>query len=212
MGGDLSKLERDVSARIFLAIALPPSLRAELAVLESSFASHATHLKWSAAELLHITVKFLGDVPVGRLGEVEDAARQAASLTAPFRLTTSSLGAFPNVRAPRVIWVGLEQDEGYEEMQRLFVRLEDGLAQRGFPRETRPFSPHITLARTRDRITAAERAELGTTLQQRQQKRLVPTSWRVGELLVMRSDLSRAGPRYTPLAAAPFQGGGAGPA
>src|SRR3954447_16453218 len=117
----LSKREGDGTVRTFLAIDLPLSLKTELAQLTSDFAAHGSSLKWSAADLLHITVKFLGGVANDRIVDVESTARDAAARVGPFMLSLSGLGAFPNPRTPRVIWVGLVEDEGYRSMAELFA-------------------------------------------------------------------------------------------
>lgn len=129
-----------------------------------------------------------------------DASNEAAEGSRPFDLTVTGLGAFPNPRQPRVIWVGLERDAGYEALTGLFEDLDAALTARGFPREERAFSPHITLARARDRISVGERRELGTALAAAAEKTHVDERFRVTGLTVMRSDLGSGGPRYTPMA------------
>lgn len=206
MSPDLSKPRDEVAIRTFLAIALPDSIKQDLARLQSSFVDQGSMLKWSDPRLLHITVRFLGAVPADRMQEVKDAAGEAAAGVPPFTLAVSGIGAFPNSRAPRVIWVGLVPGEELSRLERLFRLVEDALASRGFPSEQRAFSPHITLARTRDRISGEDRRVLGLVLQQVQATHDVSGQAPVGELLVMRSDLSRAGPRYTALASLALTG------
>jgi 2'-5' RNA ligase len=192
--------------RTFLAIELPDSLRTRLAGLQPAFADQGS-LKWSSPALLHITVRFLGSVPAERIAEVEAAAREAAAEQAPFRLELAGLGAFPTERAPRVLWVGLAHDAGYDELQRLFGRAENALVARGFSREERAFAPHITLARARETASAAEKRSVAETLARLKQRAGVRGSWQVDALTVMRSELSRTGPSYTPLAVWPLGGG-----
>jgi 2'-5' RNA ligase len=103
-----------------------------------------------------------------------------------------------------VLWVGLERDEGYRSLEALFGRLEDALDARGLGREERAFAPHITLARTRDEISSAQRRALGEAIAAVRQRNRVTGAFAVRELIVMRSDLSRTGPRYTPLATLPL--------
>src|SRR5947209_3926506 len=146
MAVQLSKCGPSSTVRTFLAVELPLSLREDLERSRSAFGDYAA-LKWSASSLLHITVRFLGNVHETRMTEVVGAASAAARHVEPFSLTLSGLGAFPNERSPRVLWVGLAHDDGYDILGRLYALLEDNLTAAGFPREERSFSPHITLAR-----------------------------------------------------------------
>ena len=208
MSAQLSKPGTSSTVRTFLAVELPDSLKVELSTLQTFFAGDASPLKWTAPRLLHITVRFLGNMRQTRLPDVEAAARAGAGQTTPFTLQLSGLGAFPNEHSPRVIWVGLEHDAGYAELQKLFSFTEDALSTRGFGREERAFAPHVTLARTRENASRAEMRAIGENLQKVKAHSNIQAHWRVQELVVMRSDLSVAGPKYTPLAAVPLSADG----
>jgi RNA 2',3'-cyclic 3'-phosphodiesterase len=186
--------------RTFLALELPEALKGRLSALDAEFVQHASVLKWSAPNLIHITLRFLGGVPEGRMPLVMEAALEAAARVRPFTLALSGLGAFPAEGKPRVIWVGLASGEAYDALQDLFTGVEAGLAARDFPAETRAFSPHITLARTRDTISEAERRALGTRLAEVAGRTDIEGHVPVRALTVMRSDLSRTGPTYTAMA------------
>jgi 2'-5' RNA ligase len=201
-----SRTQAQSVIRTFLAIELPDSVRTRLAGIEREFSRSMSGLKWSGPDLLHITLRFLGGVPQNRMVPVMDVARDAAAGTRPFQLTLSGLGAFPTVRKPRVIWVGLEKDAGYLVLQQLFAHIEAGLVADGFPPEERAYSPHITLARTRDTIAELERRELGTTLAEVASRVNLAGTVPVRKVTVMQSELSRSGPRYTPLARYPLVG------
>lgn len=201
----MSKSE-EATVRVFLALELPLSLRTRLATLQSAFAGQAP-VKWSSPALLHITVRFLGNISTERLRALCDAAREAAASVPAFTLALAGVGAFPNDRVPRVLWVGIAQDAGYTRLQELFSRTEEALSAHGFSREERAFAPHITLARVRDGATPAERRALGDALRRLKERADVHGTWQVKELIVMRSDLSRSGPTYTPLAVCPLSPG-----
>ncbi len=201
-----SRTQAQSFLRTFLAIELPDSVRTRLAGIEREFSRFGPVLKWSGPDLLHITLRFIGGVPQSRMPLVMEAARDASAPSHPFRLTLSGLGAFPTVRNPRVIWVGLKKDKGYDAVQALFSDVEAGLIVRGFAPEERAFAPHITLARTRDSIAEPERRELGTLLAGVDARTEMTGTFPVQELTVMRSELSRGGPRYTPLARYPLAG------
>jgi 2'-5' RNA ligase len=207
MDKPLSKPEAEVSVRTFLAVELPRDQQEALGRIERHFEAQRSIVKLVAPQLLHLTLRFLGPVPHARLNEVEDAAAQAAGTVPSFSLELTELGAFPNERAPRVIWAGLASNAGLDTLRRLFVETETALESRGFGREERGFSPHITLARARDGISSSQRRSLGETLAGVKGSTSVSGCFPVRELVVMRSDLSPAGPRYTPLARAALAGG-----
>jgi 2'-5' RNA ligase len=107
----------------------------------------ASLLRWSRTEGIHITLQFLGDVPTARIPEITQALQQACAGTAPFTLEVGGLGAFPNVRKPRVVWVGLGGDT--EAAVRLAASVQGALSGLGFTPD-KPFSPHMTIGRVRE--------------------------------------------------------------
>lgn len=205
MTTNLSKYDRPSEIRVFVALELPPALRDELSALQLRFGRAADAARWVAAELLHVTVRFIGGVSEERAAAVIRAAQEAAQHGAPFSLSIGALGAFPHERSPRVIWIGLEGASGRAALQALHTRLEAELAAADFTREDRAFSPHITLARAHDRAGAEGRRLLGEALVQARSRGPVTAGFDVDHLTVMRSDLRAGGPRYTPLARVPLQ-------
>jgi RNA 2',3'-cyclic 3'-phosphodiesterase len=199
MTSHLSKQADVPRIRTFLAVELPEAAKAKLAQLQHQFIEHSSCLKWVSSNLLHITVRFLGRLSEARLDEVEEAARKGAASTQPFSLGLARPGAFPNERAPKVLWVGLEQDSGLELLRSLYDRLEDELSLLGFEREKRGFSPHITIGRVRDEVDPPKRRKLGATLALVKKEIALADRFDVGELIVMKSVLSPSGPRYTAL-------------
>jgi 2'-5' RNA ligase len=191
--------------RTFLAIELPARLRPVFDGLAEELAPHAGCLKIVAPELVHLTVRFLGGVPSERIPEVEKAAQEAANRVARFRLTLAGVDAFPPNRGrPRVLWVGIEPGSGADALHRLFLGVEDALETRGFGRDPRGLSPHLTIARVREGV---RREELGGVIETLVRMRSAARGrFEVGALTVMRSDLSPRGPSYTPLARSPLGG------
>jgi RNA 2',3'-cyclic 3'-phosphodiesterase len=174
----------------------------------SAVSDHASRLRttfpdaraaWERPEKLHITLKFLGEVEQARVADLSHAAERAAVSPAPFELTVAGAGAFPPRGAPRVLWIGVGDSSG--ELAGLQSRLEDECAAAGFPRERRPFSPHLTIARLRAPrgagLLAAAHAAAG----------FAPMAFRVAELRVVRSHLEPAGSRYATVSAHPLSGG-----
>jgi RNA 2',3'-cyclic 3'-phosphodiesterase len=207
MTTNLSKKDRLPGMRVFVAIELPEALRLNLSRLQTLFGSPAEAAKWVALDLLHITLRFLGEISEEQLRSVEAAARAAAAATGQFELAAGLPGAFPNERNPRVLWVGLGGEPGLAALQRLHDALETHLVERGFGSEDKGFSPHITVARVRDRTGSEARRVLGLALvNARSRPSGPPHTFPVDRLTVMRSDLGLGGPRYTPLSRIPLSG------
>lgn len=182
--------------RTFIAIELDAALRAALAELQSELkrAPLARLGRWVDPNGIHLTLKFLGNVPANRLPELRQALHRAAREVEPFELTLAGLGCF-SPKQPRVIWVGVQDPSGALGRLQCAVERETGII--GFPAEDRPFSPHLTLARVRDQANGRERADLGAWVKARQVGQLA--TMRVAEVALMRSDLRPSGAVYTRL-------------
>ena len=174
--------------RTFIALALPAILRDAL-VEELAGARESTRgVRWVAAENLHVTLKFYGDVaaPV-----IEALTQQLSQLeTRPFRLVLEGVGAFPSWRRPRVVWVGLTEAES--AVMALVEAMERVSSALGFAREARPFRPHLTIGRVRQGV----RSEL-TALQPLTGRRF--GVWDVDRLTLFASELRPEGARYRAL-------------
>jgi RNA 2',3'-cyclic 3'-phosphodiesterase len=133
--------------RTFVAVEMDPAIRKAAQRLIEKFRATGAGVSWGAAENMHLTLKFLGDVGVGDIPRVCQAVREAAAGAAPFGLQVRGAGAFPNLTRPRVIWLGAS--EGQEAMAALAERIESALEELGFPREGRRFQSHLTLGRVR---------------------------------------------------------------
>jgi 2'-5' RNA ligase len=134
--------------RLFVAIELSGELRERAAALVRRLAASGAPVNWVAPENVHLTLKFLGEVPEARLSEIEAACARAAAATAPFAMRLRGTGAFPHAREPRVIWAGVEAPAA---LANLAARIEEELVPLGFPREKRPFEPHVTLGRKKEK-------------------------------------------------------------
>lgn len=177
--------------RLFVAIELSENLRRGLVRLQRSLAEFDPVVRWAGAEQLHLTLKFLGEVPDADVPQVTAALATAAAGAAPMTLTTAPAGCFPPRGKVRVVWVGLAGGQALADCQRA---VEDALANAGFPREERPFSPHLTLGRVRegrgdDRLRAGVAA-----------LRVPEAEQPVAALSLMQSELLPGGARHTRVA------------
>ncbi len=134
--------------RTFLAIDLPEGEKSRLAEAIERWRGHRAAVRWTATSRMHLTLKFLGDVPETALESISGACAQAASAHEAFGLRTTVSGVFPSLKRPRVLWVGLASVEN-GVLHELQQTVEQALEEIGFPREERPFSPHITVGRVK---------------------------------------------------------------
>jgi 2'-5' RNA ligase len=183
--------------RCFIAIELPPHVRRALEDLQARLGKgREPGAKWVAPGGIHLTLKFLGDVPGERIPLLASAMGQVAAAESSLALHLAGAGCFPRAERPRVLWVGMAGD--VERLAALQARMQVTMAELGFPRESRPFTPHLTLARMRDLATPEELRRLGTAVSSLSVPRLDFTA---GEVALIRSDLLPSGAVYTVLAA-----------
>lgn len=149
-----------------------------------------------ATDGMHITLKFLGDVESDQVDTIAAAARESAGLQKSSEIRLRGVGAFPNLRRPSVIWVGLQQAEF---LATIAADLETRLEALGFPRDPRPFQPHVTLLRIKSRPPE----ELFELLQASLDLGLGAV--RVDAITFYQSELRPEGSRYTKLATCPLQ-------
>ena len=160
----------------------------------SSLSSLGGDLKPVERENVHLTLKFLGNVSASKLEEVKSAL---AHVTFPlFSLEIKGAGAFPNLKRMNVIWVGV--GEGWSQVELIFEQTEKLLHQLGFSRETRPFSPHITVARVK---SGRKRDEIAAFLAHLAGESFGTFS--VESVRLKQSVLSPSGPKYSTLFEAP---------
>jgi 2'-5' RNA ligase len=133
--------------RLFVAIALPESVRSALGGLSELVRG----LSWTPREQLHMTLRFLGDVPEDRIGRVEE--HLGAVRVQAFILPIGGVGAFPPKGPPRVLWAGVGQ--GHPHLYQLRQRVDDALLAAGVDLDVRTFQPHVTLARCREEASGA---------------------------------------------------------
>lgn len=135
--------------RTFIAIPLPPEVRALLDEMQKTLRSFGTNVKWTAIPSIHLTLKFLGEIEPASLPRLVESLGAATASERPFALRLHGLGGFPNLHSPRVIWCGLDGE--LPTLESLQKEVEMACVDAGFPPEERPFHPHLTLGRVRDK-------------------------------------------------------------
>ena len=185
--------------RAFVAVSLSVAVRASVDKLIRALKQEIDGIKWVDTQNLHITLKFLGDVPMNELHRIIAAVQRGAETVETFDLEFRGCGVFPNPEQPRTLWIGC--GSGSKELTILATALENELFKLGFPKESRRFSPHLTIGRTkRDaRISDAVSRFLAEHSEQ-------PFgSSGVDDIIVYSSELTRSGPIYDELATVPLR-------
>ncbi|HKO63084.1 MAG TPA: RNA 2',3'-cyclic phosphodiesterase [Pyrinomonadaceae bacterium] len=177
--------------RVFCAIEIPEEVQEKLGahISELRRALPEMQASWIRPENIHLTLKFLGEIPQTRVQPLSEATRRAASSSNPFTIRLEQTGSFPPHGPARVLWIGIGDHEG--RLAHLHSRLEGECEKEGFEKEARRFHPHLTVARLRKPHGARTLAEA------HQQLEFNPAEIRVAELLVIRSELGRNGSKYT---------------
>jgi 2'-5' RNA ligase len=185
--------------RCFIAIGLSDQIKAGLKELQAQLQSGGqTSLKWVDSYSIHLTLKFLGGVDADKITPITDAMEEAVRGVTPFYLTVEGLGAFPNLRRVQVVWVGVGGE--LDRLAHLQQRIESRLARLGFAPENRRFTPHLTLARVRDRASLGEREGLGELIAAT--KFEAARSFPVAAVNLMKSQLTREGAIYSRISTA----------
>lgn len=133
--------------RLFIAIELPLEIKQGIARVQEQLRKSGADANWTRPEGIHLTLKFLGEVEEAKAAGIIEALNGACRGAGPLGLEIAGAGAFPNGKAPRVLWLGVTGD--VVKLAALQASVEDAMANRGFEREERRFSPHLTLARIR---------------------------------------------------------------
>lgn len=175
--------------RLFVALNLPKREKKRLHKAATPLREADWSMRWVEPDAIHLTLKFLGEVRPQDVDGVQEAITQIAAKTMPFRVDIAQLGAFPSVRRPRVIWVGIEATP---ELRCLKHDLEWELASLGFERETRAYHPHLTLGR----VKADARAGDFRSFEAHVHDFDYESQLSVKTVDLMRSHLSKMGARY----------------
>ena len=193
------------SMRAFVAISLPTAVQQAVATLQQQLSQQLQRpsvWRWTPPENMHVTLRFLGETDERQAAKIAQGLAALALAHRRFALTLQGLGVFPHRAAPRVLWAGLQGD--LSALTRLQLDVEQLAQTAGFAAESRPFSPHLTLARPLHNAALARLAQDGQTIAPLAAQEIPASTFTVSELLFMRSERRREGARYTAMATAPL--------
>lgn len=187
--------EGSATARLFIAIRLPESLRAATWDATATLRESGASVRWTPVGQLHITMRFLGNVPIRSIGDIDASLGNAAARCRRFTLPLGGVSAFPSLRRPRVLWLGAEPSP---ELSTLHSAVETALADCGFDPEERPFKPHVTLGRVKRRSPRGSRSpEVSRELAAAAAAVEFRATFEVRHLHLMRSRLGPGGAMHT---------------
>lgn len=174
--------------RIFIAIPVPDIIKKQIHEAQEILRGiGGAHFSMPRVDGIHLTVKFIGDLERSRISELCAAVKRASLKNKYFNVITSQIGGFPNLKSPRVVWWGVMLNQ---ELDRFQNTLEAELDAAGWPRETRRFHPHLTIARIKSLNPYAPINQVLAGM------RLNSVAWEVHKVLVMSSDLRPDGAVY----------------
>ena len=183
--------------RTFIAIELPAEIlrlmKQAQAQLQAAAPPHS--VRWVRTEGIHLTLKFLGPVPMSQIDAITATMAAAARGVEPFTLTFGGAGCFPNLKRPRVVWIGIAEPTG--RLNSLQRAVESAISPLGYPPEERGFQPHLTLGRAAHEATPDDLKRVGEIVTAANIGTLgqVPVS----SIALIKSDLKPSGAEYTTL-------------
>ncbi len=191
-------MEEKNKIRSFIAIELPDPIVSAIHKVQKGIKSHGLKLRWVKPENIHLTLKFLGDIHTEDVDGIGEAITSAVGDSPSLSLCGKGVGVFPNLRRPKVMWVGIGGET--RNLVTLQKTIDENLENRGFPKEKRAFKGHLTIGRTKghlnyDRLVAAMREYL--------EYKTEPFTAR--EIILFKSDLKTGGAVYTKLVTIPLR-------
>ena len=187
-----------MALRCFIAVTLPGPLKRAVGEVIIKLKESGADIKWVPYENLHFTLKFLGATDEELIDEIKGALNKKLSHYAPFYIKIGGVGYFPGGRNPRVIWIGIEEQGSLADV---YGDVEEVMLKFGYPREGRPFSPHLTIGRVRSPRRVAE------VIKRLEEFRTIAfDGFEVKGVTLMKSELKPGGAEYTGLAEISLEG------
>jgi len=174
--------------RLFIAIDIPDEIKRAISELIGRLKKTGSDVKWVRPETVHITLKFLGEVEESKIKAITDRLEMISKRHAPFELEAVGTGVFPDYSRPRVLWIGIRQNE---EVQKIYEEINTELKALGFEEENRAFKPHLTIGRVKSRSGLNQTLKTLRGFSKRDFGKIS-----VKEILLMKSTLKPTGAEY----------------
>ncbi|MBN1613229.1 MAG: RNA 2',3'-cyclic phosphodiesterase [Deltaproteobacteria bacterium] len=191
-------MTNEKTIRSFLALDPPGEIRREIGRIQDRLRKliHGD-IRWVKPESIHLTLKFFGDIREGDIANISAVAGKAAASAGPFDFALGGAGVFPDMKRPRIVWLGMTGETA--RLAAFQKELERALQEIGFPREERPFRPHLTLARVKSPQGLTGLAEAFKKVETDTAQKFTVSAFNL-----FKSDLTPQGAIYTRLAEYPF--------
>jgi 2'-5' RNA ligase len=176
------------SVRSFIALPIPTSVQLTLGQIQYNLKETHTDVKWDSPDKFHITLKFLGNVDISIIEPLSVALSESLKSIHPFDITFTTIGAFPDLHHPRIVWIGIEQSNQTLNLQFIVEKVCNNF---GFPKEDRAFHPHITLGRVKGTHNLGRLTDAIKTIT------FEPVQSHCSDVLLMKSELRPSGSIYT---------------
>ena len=184
------------SVRLFIAIETPPDIKPQIGAIRDELRTSGADVRWEPDEKLHATLKFLGPTDEKLLPEIVSIGRGVCRTSAHLNVRYTGVGCFPNRRAPRVVWVGMEDLKG--NLSTLQREIEAVLEPIGFKREEREFHAHVTIGRVKSE------KHIGSLLRMMESVTFESQPVTIQEISIVKSELKSSGSVYTTLKTIPL--------
>ena len=187
-----------------LRLNYPPRFCSELSEIEARLKPQMPPdcIRWVKSDSVHLTLKFLGQVPSDQISPITAALKNALATQHAFSLEVAGVGCFPDLHRPRVVWVGVKEDAAGHQLQHVQRVVENAISPLGYPTEARDFSPHLTLGRLARDVRTPDLKKVGDVIAASWIGSL--GRWDVLSVALIKSDLRPTGAVYTVLAHAPL--------
>lgn len=171
--------------RLFIAALLPEYIKRRISDYINGLKPDIEGVKWEKPDKLHVTLKFLGEVDDSKLPQIRNTIESLYRKQSPFKMNITRFGGFPGLRNPRVLFVGLSENE---ELSKLHAEIQEQLSTLGFQRDERRFVPHVTIGRVKKKFVIKDTLPLPEK-----------TAFEISKIGVIKSELNKAGSLYTPV-------------
>jgi 2'-5' RNA ligase len=178
-----------MAVRSFIAFDTPESVKSQLSEIQAKLRTSGADVRWEPREKFHATIKFLGDVEENSMPPLVETIKRSLGGVKPFKIECALLGCFPNIKRPRVVWVGCDNTDGVLENAK--NALDDALLPLGFEKEDREFHSHVTLGRIRSPRRLRDLTQMLETVT------FATQTFVCEEILLMRSVLKSSGSEYS---------------
>jgi len=175
--------------RAFIAIELNKEIHDYLANIQNELKQARADVKWVKPENIHLTLKFLGNMDISQINQIKKILAEISQGENEFSIELSRVGAFPKLKYPRAIWIGIEKNQ--DKVTEIANNLEERLHKLGISKEDRPFHPHITIGRVKSSLNRSTLAEKLTSINIPQRP-----SMTIKKLTLFKSTLTPNGPIY----------------